>query len=54
MRDFFFIAVAKPLRCRNLFCSWRPAANIKLVEDPAKNLVAIVKDGKIYKNTAPK
>ena len=28
-----------------------PIANIKLVEDPAKNFVIIMKDGKIYKNT---
>jgi imidazolonepropionase-like amidohydrolase len=28
-----------------------PTANIKLLEDPAKNLVVIMKDGKIYKNT---
>ena len=28
-----------------------PIANIKLIEDPAKNLVVIMKDGKIYKNT---
>jgi imidazolonepropionase-like amidohydrolase len=28
-----------------------PLANIKLVEDPAKNFVVIMKDGKIYKNT---
>ena len=28
-----------------------PVANIKLIEDPAKNLVVIMKDGKIYKNT---
>lgn len=28
-----------------------PIANIKLIEDPAKNFVAIMKDGKIYKNT---
>ena len=27
-----------------------PLANIKLVEDPAKNFVVIMKDGKIYKN----
>ena len=27
-----------------------PIANIKLVEDPAKNFVVIMKDGKIYKN----
>jgi hypothetical protein len=25
-------------------------ANIKLTEDPAKNLLVIMKDGKIYKN----
>ncbi len=30
-----------------------PLANIKLLEDPGKNLVVIMKDGKIYKNTAP-
>ena len=28
-----------------------PIANIKLVEDPAKNFVVIMKDGKIYKNS---
>jgi imidazolonepropionase-like amidohydrolase len=28
-----------------------PIANIKLLEDPAKNLVVIMKDGKIYKNS---
>ena len=28
-----------------------PTANIKLIEDPAKNFVVIMKDGKIYKNT---
>ena len=28
-----------------------PIANIKLVEDPAKNFVLIMKDGKIFKNT---
>jgi imidazolonepropionase-like amidohydrolase len=27
-----------------------PIADIKLIEDPAKNLVVIMKDGKIYKN----
>jgi imidazolonepropionase-like amidohydrolase len=30
-----------------------PIANIKLIEDPAKNFVVIMKDGKIYKNTLP-
>ena len=29
-----------------------PIANIKLIEDPAKNFVLIMKDGKIYKNIA--
>jgi imidazolonepropionase-like amidohydrolase len=29
-----------------------PLANIKLLEDPAKNFVVIMKDGKTYKNTA--
>jgi imidazolonepropionase-like amidohydrolase len=28
-----------------------PLANMKLIEDPAKNFVVIMKDGKIYKNT---
>jgi imidazolonepropionase-like amidohydrolase len=28
-----------------------PLANIKLIEDPAKNLLVIMKDGKIYKNS---
>jgi imidazolonepropionase-like amidohydrolase len=28
-----------------------PIANIRLIEDPAKNFVLIMKDGKIYKNT---
>ena len=27
-----------------------PLADIELIEDPAKNLVVIMKDGKIYKN----
>ena len=26
-----------------------PIANLKLIEDPAKNFVVIMKDGKIYK-----
>ncbi len=28
-----------------------PVANIKLIEDPAKNFLVIMKDGRIYKNT---
>jgi hypothetical protein len=31
-----------------------PISNIKLIEEPEKNLVIIMKDGKIYKNTLPK
>jgi len=31
-----------------------PIENIKLIEDPAKNFVVIMKDGKIYKNTVPR
>jgi imidazolonepropionase-like amidohydrolase len=27
-----------------------PIANIKLIEEPAKNFVVIMKDGKIFKN----
>src|ERR1700747_163007 len=30
-----------------------PLENIKLVEDPAKNFLVIMKDGTIYKNTLP-
>jgi hypothetical protein len=28
-----------------------PIANIRLIEDPERNLRVIMKDGKIYKNT---
>jgi imidazolonepropionase-like amidohydrolase len=28
-----------------------PIANIKLIEDPARNFVVIMKDGRIHKNT---
>jgi imidazolonepropionase-like amidohydrolase len=31
-----------------------PLENIKLVEDPGKNFLVIMKDGKIYKDTLPK
>jgi imidazolonepropionase-like amidohydrolase len=31
-----------------------PMANIKLLEDPAKNFIVIMKDGKIYKNSLTK
>ncbi len=31
-----------------------PLENIKLIEDPDKNLLIIMKDGTIYKNTVPK
>jgi imidazolonepropionase-like amidohydrolase len=30
-----------------------PLANVKLVEDPTKNFVIIMKDGRVYKNTLP-
>ena len=29
-----------------------PIANISLIEDPAKNFVVIMKDGKLFKNLA--
>ena len=35
-------------------CCWLtgdPIANIKLLEDPGKNLVVRMKAGKVYKNT---
>jgi imidazolonepropionase-like amidohydrolase len=31
-----------------------PITNIKLIEEPARNLVVIMKDGKIYKNILSK
>ncbi len=34
-----------------LLIDGNPLADIKLIEDPAKNFVVIMKDGKIYKNT---
>ena len=30
-----------------------PIENIRLIEDPAKNLLVIMKDGRIYKNALP-
>lgn len=30
-----------------------PIANLKLIEDPAKNLLVVMKDGRIYKNSLP-
>jgi imidazolonepropionase-like amidohydrolase len=30
-----------------------PIANLKLIEDPARNFLVIMKDGRIYKNTLP-
>jgi imidazolonepropionase-like amidohydrolase len=37
-----------------LLVDGNPIADIKLVADPVKNFVLIMKDGKIYKNTLPK
>jgi imidazolonepropionase-like amidohydrolase len=33
-----------------LLVDGNPIDNIKLIEDPTKNFVVIMKDGKIYKN----
>ena len=33
------------------FITWYCSEPIKLVEDPAKNFLVIMKDGKIYKDT---
>ena len=30
-----------------------PIANLGIIEDPGKNFLVIMKDGKIYKNTIP-
>src|SRR5262247_2915525 len=37
-----------------LLVDGNPIENIKLIEDPARNFVLIMKDGKVYKNTLPK
>ena len=31
-----------------------PIANIKLIEDPARNFAVIMKDGEVYKDTVTK
>jgi imidazolonepropionase-like amidohydrolase len=31
-----------------------PLADLKLIEDPGKNFLVIMKDGRIYKNTVPR
>ena len=37
-----------------LLVDGNPLDNIDLVEDPAKNFVVIMKDGKVYKNILPR
>ena len=37
-----------------LLVDGNPLENIKLIEDPDKNFLVIMKDGTIYKNTMPK
>jgi imidazolonepropionase-like amidohydrolase len=37
-----------------LLVDGNPIEDIRLIEDPGKNFVLIMKDGKIYKNTLPK
>ena len=37
-----------------LLVDGNPVEDIKLITDPAKNFVVIMKDGKIYKNTLPR
>jgi imidazolonepropionase-like amidohydrolase len=37
-----------------LLVEGNPLENIKLIEDPDKNVLVIMKDGRIYKNTLPK
>jgi imidazolonepropionase-like amidohydrolase len=37
-----------------LLVDGNPIENIKLIEDPDKNFVVIMKDGKLYKNTLQK
>ena len=47
------VAVANPgYKVDNLLLvDGNPLENLKLFEDPEKNLLVIMKDGKIYKNT---
>jgi hypothetical protein len=35
---------------RNLLVDGNPLEHLKRIEDPAKNFLVIMKDGKIYKN----
>jgi imidazolonepropionase-like amidohydrolase len=37
-----------------LLVDGNPLENIKLVEDPDKNFLVIMKDGTVYKDTVPK
>jgi len=37
-----------------LLVDGNPLENIKLIEDPGKNFLVIMKDGTIYKNTLPR
>ena len=37
-----------------LLVDGNPLENIKIIEDPGKNFLVIMKDGTIYKNTLPK
>jgi imidazolonepropionase-like amidohydrolase len=37
-----------------LLVDGNPIGDITLIENPVKNFVLIMKDGKIYKNTLPK
>ena len=37
-----------------LLVDGNPIDNIKLIEDPAKNFLVIMKGGKIYKNLLPR
>ena len=36
-----------------LLVDGNPLENLRLLEDPARNLVVIMKDGKVHKNTLP-
>ena len=37
-----------------LLVDGNPVENLKLIEEPGKNFVVIMKDGTIYKNTVPR
>ena len=51
----FWVCVVKPGALADLLLvDGNPIENIRLIEDPAKNFLVIMKGGKIYKNLLPR